>query len=207
MSTITALKTLINNQLNRGTIYDAVLDDYIRAAGKFFEQNYTFRYMKSFTSVNGTSGVRTLAMPSALVKSFNSLRIANTDGNYLELFQVEPGEIISNGAGDPGYFWLDGRDTLYFDNTPDRVIAFEFDLVEFTDWSATVDATTNWLLDVGQTAMQYQTLIYLAVADRDAALMQMAQAMFGPALNTLLAADEALEQSVREGISHYHGES
>lgn len=206
MTTVAALKVLIKNQLNRGTIYDAVMDSYIKIAGKFLEKNYTFQYMRSYSTVAGTSGVRTLSMPTAFVKSFDMLRYATTAGKYVQMHQVHPTEVTENLSADPGYFWLDGRDTLYLDNTPARDITFELNLVELSDWANISDATTNWLLDVGQDCMLWHVLSDLAIADRDATLMQMAQAKFAPAINTLLGLDEAMEQSLRKGVSRYSGE-
>jgi len=209
MGTIGDLKVLINNQLNRGTIYDAVLGSYIALAGKTIEANKTddFEYIKKLVSVTGTAGVRTLALPSSRIKSFDTLRYLLASGEYAHPTRVDPSFVSANLSGDPGYFWISGGDTIYFDDTPSRDITFEFIFSEFSDWDNFTDSSTNWLLDIGQNALLQQTLVYLAVADRDTTLLAMAGAELTKALNILTGADEAFAQSLRGNAPIYRGES
>lgn len=192
--TLGTVKDMIRTELNRGTLYDASIEGYLRQAALWFERNYTMKYMERFVEFTidpESAEPRALPFPET-PKSLKFFRIQRDDGRYWYLKKIEPVAVGNFDITDiPHAYWLDGVDYIWLDRVPDQEYTAEMSYVRYTTWP-TDDAATNWLLIYGEDWLMSRTIYLMGGRIRNPALADIHKQRSDEALRTLILSDEEL---------------
>lgn len=182
--------SLVRLSLKRGTTLDAVIPSYTKMAAAWLERNYTFKYMEVFRLLQLIAGDRTIEVPSnKLIKDFDFIRVINETGEYSRLAKIDPKELARTETGTPTAFFVVGRGTIVFDNTPDANFSGEALFHEYSDWP-TADNAEHPLFDMAPDVLLHQTLLFMAAYLRDAEMAAAYKVLRDEAVNTLTRAED-----------------
>ena len=169
MTTRSAFHTLVSNEINRETIFDTVIPNYVQRALRFLERNYTFEYMKSISNLTIVEDVRTYSVTgftSSEIKRINFWRMFATDAVSDSVFakyikKVDPQEVTQTANETPTDFYMNGISNLVTVQTPAGTVTdAEIGWTEYT--STTTDYTTEpWLITNAEDVMIAQTMLMM----------------------------------------------
>lgn len=184
---------LVSDNLRRGSAQNSAIPQQTKLAVQWMERNYTFRYMEKFRLLQLVPGDRTISFPdNIVVKSIKFVRLIDSDGRYLPLNKIEPGDLTGIRTGDrlvPKAFWGVGDGTLVLDVVPTEALNGEAVLFEYTDWP-TAENSRHPLLDFAADVLMQQTLVFMATLLRDAAMAGVYKTLRDEALDTLTRAED-----------------
>lgn len=178
----------VSDELNKGSSLDPLIPARIRDTVKYLESNSTWKHMERFVSFTLTG--RSMNVPSRM-KAMRFLRHVGVDG-YRYLTRVNPRDVERTGTGAPTGYWYDGRDYIWFDNTPDEALTMEMSYIERTAWG-TDDAFTHFFLEAGEPVLFAGTMQRMALRAREPELAQVYAAQFQLDLAALLKAEAEFE--------------
>lgn len=207
--TLAEFQALVRDTAKRGTTLDTFLPSAIRQAVAWIERNYSYPYMKRYSTfvLDPTSPEpRAISLPNDRLKKLVTLRLTDSTGKWYNLTQVEPQAIPEIGAGRPCAFWLDGLDFIWFDSIVEEETQGEIVYVERTLWSALGDDDTHWLLNHAEDLLLYQSMLQISPYMRDPTLMTLYKPLRDEALRTTILDAEEFEQGpTRNWVMKYGG--
>ena len=189
-------KSLVRAEALRGNSLDALIPDAICAAVRWLELNGSYAHMKVIASGTLTTGSRSFTLPTDLrnIMLFRVWKETTQEGDFQDLFLVHPRDITEIEEGLPNGYYLDGREAVLFDNTPDEDYAYELQYFARSNFP-TEDTETHPWLEVGANVLLYQTMIQLAPLARAPEWLQLYQPMREEALRVFSIADDDLTES------------
>ncbi len=202
-------KTLVSGEVNKGVLHDTAIAARIRMAARWFERNYSMRYMHRWVefTIDSTVVEPRLIVPPPRVKSYEFFRIVAADGTLHYLNKIAAADVLNLPTQEPSRFWLDGDQNLVLDSDPKENYAAEIGYFQYTDWDSLDDNQNPWLVENAEDAMLAQTMIYMAAFLReDNEFLARYQLMRNESLNTIITADEEfLHGASEEIVMEYHG--
>lgn len=202
-------KILVADEVNKGSLHDAAIAARIRMAARWFERNYSLRYMHRWVefSIDHTVAEPRLIVPPPRVRSYEFFRIIRTDGTFGYLEKIAAADVLDLPTEEPTRFWADGDVNLVLDSTPKETYAAEIGYWEYTEWDSLDDASTHWLLDNAEDAMLFQTMAYMMTFLRETtASLERYVGLRNQALSTIITADEQFEHGAAESTGmEYRG--
>jgi len=148
MATLGTFHAQLSSILNRGTVYDALIPDYVRQAARHIERVRTFKQMDRFVSFTldaAQTEPRAYPFPTE-VKSFSFIRLLLEDDSLWYLDHVDPRDVTVRPVARPNRFWLDSVQFIWLDNVPDQNYSAEMNYRQYTTWP-TDPASSNYLTD------------------------------------------------------------
>lgn len=204
--TLDELYEAIRMEVNKGTAFDSILERKVFTAIQAIEAKYQLKYMEDYVTFQlnpEDENPRTLSLPARL-KSFIFVRIAEDDGSYVYIPQIDATAVSANDEGAPTGYWVDGTSYMWLDNTPTEPNEMEMAYLGYTDLEALSGDKTHWLFDNACNAILGQTMLYLIPTMREPTLYPLYQQMRAEGVDTMLTADEELRASNRDLSMEYY---
>lgn len=203
--TLGTILDMVSEEINRGSVYDSIIPNYIRHAALWFERNYTMKYMERFVEFTidpEASNPRALPFPET-PKAIKFFRIPRDDGRYWYLKKIEPVAVPTWDEDEiPHAYWLDGVDYIWLDRVPDQEYSAEMSYDRYTTWPTDTSAT-NWLIQYAEDWLVSRTLYLIAGRVRNPQLGDMHKLRSDEALRTLLLSDEELRYSNQDAQMNF----
>lgn len=149
MATLAEFHARLSKIINRGTVYDAEIPDYVRDATKEIERRHTFKQMERFVRFP-TPTTDNCFGQFPRIKSFNFFRLVvsgatPSDYHYMNYRDGEDITIVATAK--PNRYWADADQFIWFDNIPDQAYVAELNYNQYIDWP-TAGSSTNYLLGI-----------------------------------------------------------
>ena len=161
---LAAIRTEIKDELNKGTaITDDQITRHIARSLNMNELKQTWEYMDRFVTLTfdiTSEEPRTLVMPERL-KAFEFFRIIKDDGEFHYLDEKNPREFTSVETRIPDFYFKDGMQFIWVDNTPDKNYIAEISYFQFTKFQDE-DTFEPWLFEAAPVLIVYDTLRLIA---------------------------------------------
>lgn len=195
--TVSDFHSLVSDEANRGTTLDGYIPSAVRRLVQFLERDYSYQYMHRFnllTVYANANQPRAVAFPNDYVKSIEFLRFRKSDGKYVKMLQIQPGEDIEwNDSSLPRAYWLDGTSYLWLDSIGSDNLEFEISYYEYTDWPSDT-SQTHWLLNHAEDVLLAGTMMFLGPYAREPEWMQTYKSIFDAGLLAMKQADVELQE-------------
>ncbi len=196
-------KTLVSDEVNKGSLHDAAIASRIKMAAKWFERNLPMKYMHRWVSftIDPLAAEPRLIIPPPRVRNYEFVRIVKSDGTFGYLNKIEAMDVGRVEEGTPKQFWLDGRENLVLDTTPVESLSAEMGYFQYSDWNGLGDTQDHWLLSDAEDAMLAQTMLLMAAFLREGLeFVQRYKLMRDEAIVTITSAEEDFAHGAAESI-------
>jgi hypothetical protein len=170
-------KTMLRDSHKRGTSLDSQLNNFLRRASRWIEQNYSLFYMRRRIHLTSTAGEDTIILPTSIaIKSIALLRYRNADGTLGKINKIDmededwvPGQTAYGipSSTIPSAFSLNGSEELIFNARFSNSVDLEGIMIRYTDWPQD-DDKTHWLLNNAEGLMLRQSMIEVSTYTRNA---------------------------------------
>ena len=206
--TLAAFKTLVRDEMNRGTTLDSAIDSKARQAVRWMERNSKLRYMHRWVSFTIDSSVADprIITPPTLIRSLDFFRIVAADSGGNDLFsyltKVNPMDVDSVPKTQPTCFWFDADQFMVLNATPDQDYNAEIGYWQHTDVAALADGSEHWLFDNAEDVLLHHVMMGMAPYVKEStSFFELHTLLRNSALETLLLAEDDFEQGPSAQIS------
>jgi hypothetical protein len=197
MPTLADMKTRVREAAGRGNSLDSFIPFVLEDAVRYIQGQHTFKEMEQWVEFQldpNDSLPDRIGLPSD-VKHIYWIRLKDED-SWVWLVQVWDPKNIIQETGLPQGYWMDGRDQLVLDATPDKVYDGELYYASLEPFPSD-DNADHWLFNKAPQLCVAGAMIWLGAYMRETEghIYGMWKSIFERELRDLIMQDEELRAS------------
>lgn len=201
---LTAFRSMVSTEVNKGTTYDASIPQRVIMAGQQIERNYSLRYMERYVSFTVVPGANADCLPyPARLKSIKFIRYLDGDGEYVYVKQIEPTQQQTKPTEPPTGYWMDGQDFIWFNSEVAEDLDVEMSYIEYSAWNTMAGTDQHWLIDNASDLLLAQVMILMSPLCREPEWKTDYEDMRTRGERTMFLADMEARNANRDDIMIY----